>query len=75
MDVRLSLKSWRVEQDESKQPKLAGEYSVMLGDKEIASQNFNHSYSSKNVAFSGELMAQTKELELKIRAELERMLS
>ena len=75
MHVQLTLKSWKVAQDEkTKLPKLHGSYAVMMGEKEIASQNFNDGYSGKEVPFSGDLIKKTMELETMIKEELEKLI-
>jgi hypothetical protein len=76
MDVKLSLKSWRVVQDEkSKLPKVVGTYAVMVGEKEVAAQNFNEGYGSKEISFSAEVVNALLGVEGVIRGELEKMLS
>ncbi len=76
MDVTLSLKNWKVEQDdESKLPRIKGAYSVMMGEKEIATQSFNDGYNAKNIPFSGEAMEAIMAAEVIIKAELQKMLS
>lgn len=76
MQVTLSLKSWKVIQDEkTKLPKIAGRYLVMMGDKEVASQEFNEGYSAREIPFGPEVTQAVMAIEATIKAELERLLS
>ena len=75
MQVSLNLKSWRVVQDEkTKLPKITGKYSVIMGDKEIASQDFNEGYGAREVPFSNETTNALMAIEAIIKADLERLL-
>lgn len=75
MEVSIVLKTWRIVQDEkTKLPKPAGKYLVMMGDKEIAAQDFNEGYTGKEIPFSGETINVIMQTEAVIKAELERML-
>lgn len=72
MLVTLALKDWKVALDaKTKQPKVVGNYAVMVGDKEIASQAFNEGYDCKIIAFSPELTATIISIEAAIKNELE----
>lgn len=76
MQVQLSLKEWRVVQDEkTKCPKVVGRYTVMMGEKEIACQEFNGGYSCKEVPFSDATINAILQIEAVIKGELERLLS
>jgi hypothetical protein len=76
MEVKLSLKDWKVVQDsETKLPKVAGKYVVLMGEKEIATQAFNDGYGSKEIPFTGDAMRAIMAAEKEIKAELEKLLS
>jgi len=76
MNVTLSLKNWSIIQDEkTKLPKVCGKYAVMMGEKEVAVQEFNSGYSAKDLGFSGELIKCVMATESLIRTEIEGMLS
>jgi len=76
MQCQLVLKSWKVVQDEkTKLPKVAGKYAVMMGDREIASQDFNDGYSAKEVPFSADTVKAIMGVENIIKTELEGLLS
>jgi len=76
MQVTMVLKKWKVNQDaETKLPTISGTYGLMMGDKEIASQDFNEGYSSKKLPISNDLINEVTKLEVLIRTEMERLLS
>ncbi len=76
MQVNLVLKSWKVVQDEkSKLPRIVGLFSVMMGEKEIASQSFNEGYNSKEIPFSGDTINALINVESIIKTELEKMMT
>ena len=76
MECSLVIKEWKVELDqETKKPKIAGTYGVMMGGKEIASEPFNvNSYSGKKLNFSPEVIAAADALDKSLRAELEKII-
>lgn len=74
--LKISMKNFSVFQDEeTKLPNIRGKFVVMLGDKEIAEQDFNGGYGSKKIPFSGDVIHKAKELEGFVNEELVRMLS
>jgi hypothetical protein len=76
MQVSLSLKNWKVVQDEkTKLPRVQGSYSVMMGEKEIAVQDFNTGYNAKELSFSGDVYKAFQSAEDVLKAELTQLLS
>ena len=76
MEVTLSLKHWKVAQDDkTKMPIIQGSYSLMMGEKEIAVQGFNDGYHSKELPFSGDTMAAILKVEAVIKDEIQKLLS
>ena len=76
MDVQLVLKNWEIVRDEKlKKPRVTGKYAVMMGDKEIATQEFNGPYGSKDIPFSEATVEAIAGLEVAIKAELEKFLT
>lgn len=76
MQVSLSLKNWKIIQDEkTKLPKVCGTYAVVMADKEIAVQDFNTGYNSKELSFSGDCFAAFQKAEEILKAELTKLLS
>ncbi len=75
MEVQFQLKNWGVELcKKSNLPKVKGTYGLLLGDKVIATQDFNGDYS-KEIPFSGELVQKLIDLETDIKNEIQRMLT
>lgn len=75
MQVALKLKGWQIKENtETKLPEVCGTFGLLMGDKEIASQEFNQGYSGKKIAFSNELTQKIQFLETEIKAEMERLL-
>ncbi len=75
MEVQLVIKSWRIVKDvQTSLPRVAGSYGVMMGEREIASQDFNEGYACKSLAFSVELLKKLREVETLIVAEIQKML-
>lgn len=76
MQVTFALKNWKVKQDkETKLPTLCGTFALVIGEKELASQEFNDGYNCKTIPFSGDLIQELQKLEDKIKAEMERLLT
>jgi hypothetical protein len=76
MQVTLTLKRWKVSVDEkTKLPKLSGAFALLMGDKEIANQDFNDGYNSKEIPFSSDLINKLVALEADVKLEMERLLS
>jgi hypothetical protein len=72
--IRIKLR-WKIVQDkETKLPKLCGSFAILMGEKELACQDFNEGYSSKTVPFSGDLVQKLHALEKEIIAEMERLI-
>jgi hypothetical protein len=56
--MEIKCKGWRIEKGE-----VTGEYSVNMGKKEIASNNFNGEYSGEKISFSSEILDKARELD------------
>ena len=65
MKTELVIKKWAVE-DRKGVPTITGTYSVMLGDKEIASSLFNGEFGGTPITFERELQDLAKDLANKI---------
>ncbi len=75
MEVQFSLKDWKVIQDDkTKLPRLCGHFAVVMGEKEIATQGFNEGYASKEIPFTGDLIAKIMSIESLIKEELTKMI-
>jgi hypothetical protein len=76
MEVRIDLKSWRVKRDdETKSPKICGEYAIMSGAMEIACKSFNDGYGCLTVPISTQLMLEAEQLTEKIAKEIKKNLT
>jgi len=76
MQVELKVTRWEIGQDEkSKQPKVSGEYELLMAGNNIATQSFNSGYSDKAIPFSSELIIKLKAIEKDIVAEIEQLLT
>ena len=74
MNCWLKLKNWKIQEDEkTKLPKVVGSYVIMMGDKEIATQDFNQGYSGKEVPFSDNIIQELRKVEELIKTEMEKM--
>jgi hypothetical protein len=76
VNVTLTLKEWKVARDEkTKLPKLQGTYALVMGEKAIATQEFNGPYTAEVLPFTGELLQEILAFEDRIRGELAKILA
>jgi hypothetical protein len=65
--MKLKLKTWKIIEDSKKGKVVAGSYSIMQGNQEMAKQEFNEGYSCVDIAFPAELLVEIQTLDEKIQ--------
>lgn len=66
MEVQIVVTSWHVVNEKGK-VNLAGDYSVMLGDRTISTSQFNKGYPSTEINFPRELIEAVSKLDTEVR--------
>jgi hypothetical protein len=68
--MEITVKGWKFETTEEGKQKIAGNYSVMLGTKEVAKATFNGGYGTTDIVFSKEVMDKIKEISNQVTQEI-----
>ena len=64
--MEIKCKSWKVEDGE-----ITGEYAVVMGSKEIATNRFNNEYGGEKIGFPSDVLQKAKELSSLIKESIE----
>ena len=72
METRIVVKEWKIETRNDK-PVITGTYAVMLGDKEIAKQEFNNQFGGTEIQFDKEINEAVKNLTVSIKQSIEEL--
>ena len=64
--MEIKCKDWKIEKGQ-----IAGTYSVMAGEKEVATNSFNSQYGGEKIGFSAKTMKLAKELDTLVNEEIE----
>lgn len=74
INVDVMLKDWKVRYDKTQNaPIIYGEYGIIMGKQEIASESFNSEYGGSKIAFTTDAMEKVKAAEAIILSEIEKM--
>jgi len=65
-EMKVKVKNWSVEIDADGNRKITGQYQILAGTKVMATQGFNSSYGSVEIALPSDLIIQADELSKKI---------
>ena len=71
MKTEMVIKDWQIKEEEGRAV-IAGNYAVMLGGKEIATQAFNSGYGALEIAFEREIQDAARELSVKISESIQK---